>query len=502
MPRQSVANQSRFEKFLKMIVSPFTTTETPVAKEKGFVAQVDDPRFVFIQEKLKVEMDRLSTLTDIRVMLDEAPYIDGVCNKFILWATVDRPKVIFQGGTEKRATKIVNEMLERIEYFSRRPDFLYHGLFLEAFLNKKVSLTEGISAPNSPIDSVLSEYRRGMSLGKIEEILGPLPPETMFRNSDKQDKFEKPGQAFYQVPEDYNNPSNMMHKQNCEWFHQMFMLHPRWNHRRQKSHRYSRPALKPVRKAYNRTEMSATDAVVQRHLAASRLLVIYLKKNVEASDAPGCTQDELTRFMEDFVMRYPTGFNKPGTVYVTSGDHQVDSVGDLNLTLSKPADIFMHFDFMSVGLMLHPVLAGFTGGEGGRITGPLLEQLKKNLEVDVKAVNDWEDREILLPLIYFELFLNGIFDTEVIVTHDRPSFEAKDVRRKTMMSEVASKIRSRKNYYEEEIKPETGEEWETYSKQIEDEDEKFGTAEPTQNINKGISGSNKDSATTEIDSEE
>jgi len=513
LPLLSISNQTRREKFFKYLISPFVA-DVPLSMDsknwdhlrnripdadKGFVNQVQDPRLAWLFDKIKVEMDRLSTLTDIRIMLDEAPYIDGVCNKFILWATVDNPRITFSGGSEKKAEKITNNLLERIEYMLRRGDYLYNGLFLEAFLKKQISFTAGID--QNP-EKLIDEFRKGLPLGRIEDVLGPLQSETMFRNSNKQDLFDNPRQAFYQVPEPYNNP-NIPVQQNVfkDWFHQMLILHPRWNHRRQKSHRYSRPALKPVRKAYNRTELSATDAVVQRHLAASRLLVMYLKKNVEAGETPGVGQDELDKFVQDFVLKYPKGFNKAGTVYITSGEHEVASVGDLNLTLSKPADIFMHFDFMSVGLMLHPVLAGFTGGEGGRITGPLLEQLKKNLEIDVASVNSWEDREILLPLIYFELFLNGVFDTEVIINHDRPSFEAKDVRRKTMMSELEAGVRSRRHYFEEEIQPEVGKEWEAYKKDIEEEMTLLGQPKPSQNINKGISGSKKDSATTPIEGE-
>jgi hypothetical protein len=519
LPPVSIANQTRREKFLNYLISPFLpqtvnsmdssewdhlASRRSIEPEKGTVAYVEDPRFRWLYDKIRVEQDRLSTLTDIRIMLDEAPYIDGVCNKFCLWATVDKPKITFAGGSEKRAEKITNELLERIEYHSRRGDYLYNGLFLESFLKKQISITAGVTDQIFINPSVLAkEFGKGLSLGRIDDILGPLTAETVFRNSDKQDKFPAPSQAFYQVPEEYNNPNTpVSEKPYKDWFHQMMIIHPRWNHRRQKSHRYSRPALKPIRKAYNRTELSATDAVVQRHLAASRLLVIYLSKTVESGGKPGVSQDQIDAFINDYLLKYPKGFSRPGEVYVTSGDNEVESVGDLNITLSKPADIFMHFDFMSVGLMLHPMLAGYMGGEGGRVSGPLLEQLKKNLEVEVASVNAWENREQLLPIIYFELFMNGIFDTEVIITNDRFSFESKDVRRKTKMSEVESQIRSRRHYYEEEIMPETGTSWEEYSKDIKKEFDEFGQAKPSENVNKGISGSKKDAATTPPEAEE
>lgn len=511
MPPVSLVAKTRREKFLNYLFSPFLpqpansldssnwdhlSSRQSVEPEKGTVAYVEDPRFRWLFDKIRVEQDRLSTLTDIRIMLDEAPYIDGVCNKFCLWATVDKPKITFSGGSEKRAEKITHELLERIEYYSRRGDYLYNGLFLESFLKKQISVTDGVMDRIGSA-TLAKEFAKGLSIGRIDDILGPIPAETMFRNSDKQDKFPNPTQAFYQVPEEYNNPNTpVSEKPYKDWFHQMMIIHPRWNHRRQKSHRYSRPALKPIRKAYNRTEVSAQDAVVQRHYAASRLLVMYLNRTVESGNTPGATTDEITTFLEDYVTKYPRGISRAGDFYVTSGANELKSVGDLNITLSKPADIFMHFDFMSVGLMLHPMLAGYMGGEGGRVSGPLLEQLKKNLEVEVASVNTWENREQLLPIIYFELFLNGIFDTEVIITNDRFSFESKDVRRKTKMSEVEAQIRSRRHYYEEEIMPETGIEWEKYKSDIEKEFEKFGQAKPTETVNKGVSGSKKDAATT------
>jgi len=475
---------------------------TPVQHDKGFITQMPDPRLAWLFDKIKVEMDRLTTLTDIRIMLEEAPYIDGVCNKFILWTTVGKPQLTFTGGSKIRAERIVNDMLDRISYHSRRGDYLHAGLFLEAFLKKQLSFTTGVvDAFSSDPKSLMREFRAGLALGQIDDILGPLPAETMFRNSDKQDLFPNPEQAFYQVPEELNNPNMpVQHKAVKEWFHNMFILHPRWNNRRQKSHRYSRPALKSVRKAYNRTEMSATDAVVQRHLAATRLLVMYLKRHVAGNDDVGASKDEVSSFIEDFVQRYPTGFNKPGTVYITSGEHEVDSVGDLNITLSKPADIFMHFDFMSVGLMLHPVLAGFTGGEGGRITGPLIEQLRGNLAMDIEAVNAWEDNEILLPLCYFELFLHGIFDVQIAVTHDKPAF-IRDIERKVMMSEVSMNALSRQSYYETMVAEKIGRSWDEEKKLIKGEQEAFGPAEPTENVNKGMNGSKKDAAKTPVQGE-
>jgi hypothetical protein len=463
--------------------------------DKGFITQLEDPRYAFLLEKLRVEIDRLITLSDIRVILDEAPYVEGVCNKFINW-TKGKPRFTFTGNSSKRAERVVNDMLERTQYLARRGDYLYNGLFLECFLKKQISFEEGVEdALTSSAARLGAEFMSGMPLGRVEDLLGPLPAETIFRNSDKQDKFRDPKKAFYQVPEPFNNPNVPLPMQSFkEFFHVMQIIHPRWNHRRQKSHRYSRPSLKPIRKAYNRTELSATDAVVQRHLAASRLLVIYLKKAVETGEAPGCSQDDIDVFTNNFISHYPTGFNKPGTVYITSGEHEVKSIGDMNLTLSKPSDIFMHFEFMSIGLMLSPLLAGFMGGEGGRVTGPLLEQLRNNLAMDIETVNGWEDMEILLPLCYFELFLNGIFDTKIVIVHDKPSF-LQDIERKIMLSEVQMGSLSRESYHNINVAEKTGKTWAQEKEEIIEENAEMGPPMPTAvNASTGMKGSKVDSA--------
>jgi hypothetical protein len=334
----------------------------------------------------------------------------------------------------------------------------------------------------------------------------------MFRNSNEQDHFDNPKKAFYQVPEPYNKQnyyaSTGQKSQFQEWFHNLFIIHPRWNHRRQKNQRYSRPALKSARKAFNRTELSATDAVIQRHLTASRLLIIYLKKYVETGEAPGVDADVIEKYAQEFIKKYPTGFNKPGTVLFESGANEVDSVGELNITLSKPADIFMHLELLFLGFLFPTGLAGYSGGEGSRASGPLLEQLKKALEVNISVVNTFEDNNILLPLINMELALNGIFDTIVGVNHSTPSFDSKSVTKKANITEVEMGIMRRKTYYEKYIMPETNEQWDEYFKGIQEEmkvlqplmstKSPFGDrGQQKENIDKGQSGSNKDSELTE-----
>jgi hypothetical protein len=515
LPPISVSNQQRRESFFSMLTGGLFRNPVPVSldranwehlkpakpteADKGFVAQVQDPRYQWVINKLNVELDRLSTLTDIRVMLDEAPYIDGTCNKFINIVKAGGFNLEFQGGTATRAKRIVNDMLDRIKFRRWRGDYLHSSLFLECFLNRKVSFMDGLE--NATPEELYKEFSKGMALGRTEGILGPLPPETMFRNSNKQDTFDNPDRAYYQVPEPFNNPAiPIQQNQFKEWFGNIFILHPRWNHKRQKNHKYSRPSLKPLRKAYNRTELSATDAVVQRHLAATRLLVIYLKASVREGEDIGVGEDQMTEFTNTFIQQYPTGFNKPGTVYITSGSNKVESVGDLNITLSKPADIYMHFELMSIGLLLNPLLAGFTGGEGGRVTGPLLEQLRDNLATDLQTVYEFEDEEILLPLCYFELFLNGIFDTEIIVRHEKPPF-LKNIERKLAMSEVEAGLMARETYHRLYIESQTNRAWAEEGKTIEAEQKKFGPATATESSKKGVSGSKKEITQPEADSE-
>jgi hypothetical protein len=481
----------------------------------GFVTEMEDPRLMWIHKKLKVESDRLATLTDIRIMLEDASYVDGPADTFCRWATEGDINLTFNGGTIAKAKRIVGDFLERIQYEDIRSDLLYNALFLELFIKQQIIFSDDfmeiIANPNP--QNIMSALQKGMTLGRIEEILTPAP-ETMFRNSNEQDKFDNPKKAFYQVPEPYNASNYYIStgekNQFQEWFHNFFIIHPRWNRRRQKNQRYSRPVLKSARIAYNRTKLSADDAVIQRHLTASRLLIIYLKKNVEAGEPPGVDSNVIETYAQEFLKKYPTGFNKPGTVLFESGANEVDSVGDLSIALSKPADIFMHLELLFLGFLFPTGLAGYSGGEGSRASGPLLEQLQRSLEVNIGVVNTFEDHNILLPLINMELALNGIFDVVVGVNHATPSFDNQSITKKVNTTEVEIGLRRRKTYYEKWIMPETNEPWEEYFKGIKEEMKElqplmstkspFGDrGQQKDNMDKGQSGSNKAPELTETD---
>ena len=507
-----------------MLLSPFVREEpvpnaaawdfladtVPIKPDKGFVTNLENPLMAWLYQKIQVELDRITTLTDIRIMLDEAPYIYGVCDKFINVVKGGKPRFAFAGGNTVRAERIVNNLIERIGYLNNRGDYLYNGIYLEAFFKKQISLTAGVadSISMDPV-GVMKEFNSGMSLGQIDSLLGPLPAETCFRNSNHQDTFTDPSKAFYQVPEPYNNPylttyygqttTPMMNTAYQEWFHNMLILHPRWGNKRQKSHRYSRPSLKSMRKAYNRTELSSNDAVIQRHLAANRLIAIYLKRHVGQGQDIGATETEVKDFIDNFIRQYPTGFNKPGAVWMGSGEHEIKQESSMDISLSKPADIFMHFEFLSIAMPMSPLLAGFMGGEGGRVTGPLLEQLKSNLVNDIADVNTWEDQNILLPLCYFELFLNGIFDTQILVTHDKAQILL-DIERKVAMSEVAANVMPREDYHKLFIEEKTGRAWAEARPLIVSELKDLGPAQVKEQINvdTGNSGSNKDSSQAPI----
>jgi hypothetical protein len=332
----------------------------------------------------------------------------------------------------------------------------------------------------------------------------------MFRNSDSQDEFPDPSKAFYQVPEPFNRNKSFIVTQSPdqwqEWFHSALVIHPRIHYRRQKNQRYSRPILKAARSAFNKTELSTTDAVIQRHLTASRLLVIYLRKNVAKDETPGVDPDKVEQYAKDFVKKYPRGFNKAGTILFESGENELESIGELNITLSKPSDIYLHLELLFLGFLFPNQLLGYTGGEGSRASGPLLDQLKKALEVNINVINTFENEEYLLPLIYMELALNGIFDVTVAVRHSTPSFDNKSVVLKKEMTEVEAGARSIKNYYEKNVMPETETPWEVHWKQVQEEKKILNElgAKPLspdakkEGIDKGVSGSNKDSATLPI----
>jgi len=526
MPPLSSSNIVKKENFLQRLFNVIFSANPkgqeiisiPISKPQpqlagGFVTEMEDPRLMWVHKKLEVESDRIATLTDIRIMLDDASYVDGPADTFCRWATEGDLNLTFNGGSTVKAKRIIGDFLERIRYEDSRADLLYNALFLELFIKQQITFSDDFMGliVRPDLNNIMSALQRGMTIGRIEEILTPAP-ETIFRNSNEQDKFDNPRKAFYQVPEPYNLSNYYIstgeRSQFQEWFHNLFIIHPRWNHRRQKNQRYSRPVLKSARKAFNRTELSATDAVIQRHLTASRLLIIYLKKNVETGEAPGVDTDVIEKYAQEFLKKYPTGFNKPGTVLFESGANQVDSVGELNITLSKPADIFMHLELLFLGYLFPAGLQGYSGGEGSRASGPLLEQLKKALEVNIGVVNTFEDNNILLPLIDMELALNGIFDVEVGINHSTPSFDSQSVNKKTNITEVEMGIMRRQTYYEKYIMPETGTLWEEYFKGIQEEmkilqplmstKSPFGDrGQQKEGMDKGQSGSNENPETTE-----
>jgi len=368
-----------------------------------------------LQNRLRIELDRLTTLDDIDRMLEEDCFLSGNIDRLMALVANYEPRITFDGVRSADADKATEAFLkDRIDYVGLRTDYLWRMVMWgDLFLQKELTLDPALSRDLSSNgnSSIVDQLVKGRGVGFISNVLD-LPAHTMFRNSNSQDRFSETSRAFTQVPEGaarFGNPRNATGAIDLPFYS---IEHARWTARRQRLSRYGRPALKSLRAQYNKVEVSKFDMLLARHTASTQILAFYLNREVGEGQKPGegITAKDLEEFYEKTLKPKRGEFTEitPGTNFVLPGQHKLEAVGTAGqFSTSVPEDLYLQIELLMQGLYCHPRLFGYQ--HGSATSGDALKVMLWMADQYGDEIRRQEWRQILRPLILWNLWLNGIF---------------------------------------------------------------------------------------------
>ncbi len=456
MPKDSAITEEARKTYLKHAFFGYTPKKEDPGNRKGsalplsknFGGLLGDLKY----GELKLTRDRAARLGDFKLMLNT--FMEGPCNHFTAWCTCDKPKLTFTGASKKRAERLVNEMLERILYWSPsvRGAFVYNGLFREEWIKVNIDWNPEFvgrlaqaTGSEGYYKKLVEDFGKGLAIGNISRAFH-LEASTMGRNSDQQDElhFDK---AFYQVPDIKSQMFSRVTSKGKEkvFFPAYHIIQPRIGNWQHDDVRYSRSLLTASREQYNRCQLMSHDTVVNSRIASSAILVYYIKKKVGNSESPGAKPEEIEAFINQTLGGDLAEF-EPGSQIVLSGTDDVEIKTGTNIFSTRAQDMDLQLGLLFANSVFPIALAGFYGQRS--VQGEALETLKKNAEIWVKVGHEFEFSQILAPLIYEELAFNGIFNVKVEATYPVPTFESKSVMHKMNITNVDTHVMSRQSFFE------------------------------------------------------
>lgn len=367
-----------------------------------------------LMKRLKIEMDRLTTLDDVNRMLEEDVFVAGNLDKFIALVTNYEPTITFQGVRSAEAARVTDGLLmDRLDYASLRGDWIWRLIsWGDLFLQRELIVDPAIDSDlTKDADKLAMEIAKGRPIGFVAGVLD-LPAHSMFRNSNSQDRFSSPRAAFTQVPEGAARFSQPQNAPGALDFPLYSIDHARWGRGRQRDPRYGRSALKSLRAQYNKLEVSKFDLLIARHTQSTQKLVFYLNHNVAEGNAPGAeiTPEQLQDFYDTVLKPKRGEYTElgPDTNFVLPGQHHVEAVGTAGqFSMSVPEDLYLGLEIEMQGFFCHPRLFGYQ--HGSAVSGDALKVMLWMADQFGDEIRRQEWRQILRPLVQWNLWMNGIF---------------------------------------------------------------------------------------------
>jgi hypothetical protein len=152
--------------------------------------------------------------------------------------------------------------------------------------------------------------------------------------------------------------------------------------------------------------------LLARHTASTQILAFYLNRKVGEGQKPGegVSAKDLEEFYEKTLKPKRGEFTEitPGTNFVLPGQHELEAVGTAGqFSTSVPEDLYLQIELLMQGLYCHPRLFGYQ--HGSAMSGDALKVMLWMSDQYGDEIRRQEWRQILRPLILWNLWLNGIF---------------------------------------------------------------------------------------------
>lgn len=373
------------------------------------------PRFMDATiAEYKVNKDRFTTYTDIWTMIEDSPSVQKSLEQFIMDAVAEPFSVKCD---DKEGQRIIEELLDRINYWSYRHDCLMRLLAMgDVFVQRELGAAYGPKR-NTEL------WTSGISI---------LPEWTMFRNTNFLDKFTSVERAYRQIVPARAFEVDMFGE--GMWLPLYQICHGRWNRFGHRFTRYGLSYFASDRIAYNVYYAAMRNAAIARQNNA-------YDKDVWKLGTPERPVTETKKLEEWKTNNVDNVKEGPLTTYVVSGNVDLVQKKPVNAQLQNIADINAWREEFKVGLPYPMELLGIGIGTVGVSEGEL-GMLMEVLQRRIGWLLLMEETEIVRPIVEFELALHGKF-VEFDIVNQLARLEERNKRSKRHVSEIQTHMISR-----------------------------------------------------------
>jgi hypothetical protein len=359
------------------------------------------------------QADRMDMLIQLRDMSREGAIADKALEKLCEDATANEVSI----DAPKRRKTVIQDLLDRTNYQEIRKALLYIML-RDGDLFNQIEFTPSINPTR---------------IGYITRIM-IMPSETMIRNTNERDEFDKPQRAFAQV----DNIQNALLARDPIYFSWPKIVHARNDPHKGKFFRYGWSMWASGIKIFNMAMMMLEDSAIARHLAAQRLRVHRVGKE----STSGVDESLINQYKENFRIQYS---QSTSDVFI-DGKNVIDEIGGTKQSIGSVDDLMMALSVLSIAVE-YPIdlLSGMINrGSGGEELFRKEVVLKRAIQSIIKK----ENQQILQPIINRELLLAGSMGDYRINTFPT-SFEDENKKSKRGLGELQALVKAPRRFHEE-----------------------------------------------------
>lgn len=326
------------------------------------------PRPSATVSRFTTENTRRGMVLEARSMYEDDPRVDGSISTLARDAVGSGFDLNIDGPRAEEAQTIADELLRRIDLFSRVDDWT------------RLTARDG--------DSFLELVANAQG-----EIVGITrkPTLEMHRNSDDFDRFTDPMKAFYWTDQPTPDPTN------ATWFAEWQIVHARY--KRDEGSRYGKPLFASARTAYKRVKEGELDIAIRRKTRAG-MKYIHSLEDASETDVEAYKVRNRDALSDPFAAIADFFSNKKTDIKVVQGD----------ANLAQIDDVLHHIDTMAIASPVPMELIGY----GRNLNRDVLEQKKEQYDESITAVRKWIVTEIVKPLIERQWLLLGIWPDSLV----------------------------------------------------------------------------------------
>ena len=349
------------------LIDRFQSLFRPRDKQETPVTLVTEPaRPTTLLSRFGAERDRRSIVNDSRLMYDDDPRVRTIIQTLARDATKNGFELNVEGPRSAEALTIANEMLDRLDVWTRLDDWV------------RLTLRDG--------DSFLEVG--ATAAGDIVHV-SRKPTLEMFRWSNERNEFVDQSRAFYWTDQLWTSDTPPA---TATYFAEWQMIQASWDS--DEGSRYGRPLLTSARSAYKRMTEGELDIAIRRKTRAGMRYVHSLEDASEPEIDAYKTRNRAV--LGDPSVAIADYFsNKRTSITAIQGDAH----------LSEIDDVLHHIRTFWLASPVPMSLLGY----GQDLNRDVLDEQEEQYRRSLESISEWVFGQFVKPLIERQWLLKGIW---------------------------------------------------------------------------------------------